>query len=145
MPARGELFNRAELCQALDVGAQTGSPDLVALAFRSWDLAAFARLRGTFAIALWDADRRRGVLATDHFGVQPWYVRHADGRVLAATSMRALLRMLPTVPAPDPVRAITWLSVSVSSGEQTFARGVERLPGAHAILIEDGGVSTRRW
>ena len=36
-------------------------------------------------------------------------------------------------------------SVSVSSGAETFACGVERLAGAHAVLIEDGGVSTRRW
>ena len=141
----GELFNRAELCRALDVGEQTESPDLVALAFRSWDLAAFGRLRGTFAIALWDADRRRGVLATDHFGVQPWYVHQADGRVLAATSLRALLRMLPTAPEADPIRAITWLSVSAAPGAETFARGIERLPGAHAVVIEDGVVATPRW
>jgi asparagine synthase (glutamine-hydrolysing) len=65
--------------------------------------------------------------------------------VFAATSMRALLRMLPTAPAPDPIRAITWLSVSASPGAETFARGIERLPGAHAVVIEDGVISTRRW
>ena len=141
----GELFNRAELCRALGVSSETGAAELVAVAFSSWDLAAFARLRGTFAIALWDADRRRGVLATDHFAVRPWYVQRADGRLLAATSMRALLRMLPTPPEPDPIRAMTWLGghTRARSGDLRSRRGAP--PGAHAIVFEDGRVTMRRW
>ena len=35
--------------------------------------------------------------------------------------------------------------MSAPSGAETFARGIERLPGAHAVVIEDGVVATRRW
>ena len=141
----GELYNRAALCRALGVSSETPAPEVLAVAFRSWDLAAFARLRGTFAIAIWDGARRRGVLATDHFAVRPWYVQRAGGRLLAATSMRALLRMLPTRPEPDPIRAMTCLAGILAGGAETFARGVERLPGAHAVVFEDGRVTRRRW
>ena len=75
---------------------QRRPPNSSRCAFRSWDIAALERLRGTFAIALWDTDRRRGVLATDHFALRPWYVAPKDRALLAATSMRALVRMLPT-------------------------------------------------
>jgi asparagine synthase (glutamine-hydrolysing) len=141
----GELLNRRELCRELGAAADSEPARLVTLAFRSWGLSAFTHLRGTFALALWDSERRRGVLATDHFGVHPWYVLRANGRVLAATTMRALLRMLPAAPDPDPIRAITWLATTNPPGAQTFARGVERLPGACAVVFEEGRVATERW
>jgi asparagine synthase (glutamine-hydrolysing) len=141
----GELFNRSELCRALRVSPGTESVELVALAYSAWDLEALARLRGTFAIVVWDPARRRGLLATDHFAVQPWYVWRADGRLIAATSMRTLLRTLPSPPEVDPVKAITWLACRFAPGAETFARGVERLPGAHAIVFEHGGITLRRW
>jgi asparagine synthase (glutamine-hydrolysing) len=141
----GELLGRTELCREL--GAEPGSKgaDLVALAYRSFGLAGITRLRGTFAVALWDSERRRGVLASDHFAVHPWYVRRVGGAVLAATTMSALLRMLPTAPEPDGLKAITWLATNPPPGSVTFARGVERLAGGCAVLFEDGRVTTERW
>jgi asparagine synthase (glutamine-hydrolysing) len=141
----GELFNRDELCRTLSVSPDTSAATLVVLAMSEWDLAALTRLRGSFAIALWDSDRRRGVLATDHFAVRPWYVQRIDGRLRAATSMRVLLRMLASPPEPDPTRTITWVSPTACFGPETFASGVERLSGAHAILIEGGRVTSRCW
>jgi asparagine synthase (glutamine-hydrolysing) len=141
----GELFNRDELCAALGVSPETQPPKLVALAFEAWDLGAFVRLRGTFSVALWDADRRRAVLTTDHLGVGSWYLRRADGHVLAATTMAALLRMLPAAPETDPIKAITWLSGRSAPESLTFARGLERLAGAHAIVVHDDAISSRRW
>jgi len=141
----GELFNRAELSRALSLRVEIEPAALVARAFSLWDLAAFERLRGSFAVALWDAERRRGILATDHFALCPWYVARTDPRMLAATSMRALLRMLPAAPEPDPITVITWLANVTAPGSGTFARGVERLPGAHAIACEDGRVTKRRF
>jgi asparagine synthase (glutamine-hydrolysing) len=141
----GELFNRGELSRALGTSPQTPAAELVALAFGAWDLEALARLRGIFAIALWDGERSRGVFATDQFGVRPWYVRRIAGTLLAATSMGALLRMLPSAPEADPAGAISWLAPIFGAGPATLARGVERLPGAHAVLIADGRVRIDRW
>jgi asparagine synthase (glutamine-hydrolysing) len=72
-------------------------------------------------------------------------VHRAGGQLLAATSMRVLLRMLATAPEADPIRAMTWLAGTFPPGTETFARGVERLRGAHAVLVEDGRVTTRCW
>jgi asparagine synthase (glutamine-hydrolysing) len=141
----GELLNRAALCRELS--AEPGSDDavLVALAYRSFGLAGLTHLRGTFAIALWDSERRRGVLATDHFAVHPWYVQRAGGAVLAATTMSALLRMLPSAPEGDGLKAITWLATNRPPGAVTFARSIERLPGACAVVFEEGRATTERW
>ena len=46
-------------------------------AYEEWGLGFAERLRGMFAVALWDARARRLVLARDRFGIKPLYFRDA--------------------------------------------------------------------
>ena len=50
------------------------------------------RLRGMFAVAVWDAPRRRLVLVRDPFGIKPLYYREVDGELSFASELDALPR-----------------------------------------------------
>ncbi|MBV8430871.1 MAG: asparagine synthetase B, partial [Solirubrobacterales bacterium] len=56
-----------------------------------------ARLRGMFALALWDRRRRRLLLARDRFGIKPLYYQLEAGRLSFASELKALLRQ-PSFP-----------------------------------------------
>ena len=61
-------------------------------AYEEWGLAFAARLRGMFAVAIWDATRRRLVLARDRFGIKPLYYRVDDVSLAFASELDALPR-----------------------------------------------------
>jgi asparagine synthase (glutamine-hydrolysing) len=57
----------------------------------------FARLRGVFAIVVWDARKERLWLARDPLGVRPLYFTAGAGRLLAASEIKSLLRLDPAL------------------------------------------------
>lgn len=102
----GEIYNyralRAEL-EGLGVQfrSQTDTEVILAL-YRRHGRGMLERLRGMFALALWDEDRQGLLLARDHFGIKPLYVAD-DGKVLrCASQVKALLAGGGIDGAPDP-------------------------------------------
>src|SRR3954467_5467279 len=49
------------------------------------------RLRGMFAVAVWDRDARRGVLVRDRLGVKPLYYAHAGNRLVFGSELKCVL------------------------------------------------------
>ena len=70
--------------------APTATPRCCRTSTRSTATGFAERLRGMFAIAIWDARRRRLVLARDRFGIKPLYYRAADRELAFASELRAL-------------------------------------------------------
>ena len=60
-------------------------------------------LRGMFAVALWDGQMRRGVIARDRLGVKPLYYAERDGLLLFASELKGLLASGLIEPELDPV------------------------------------------
>lgn len=73
----GETYNYRQLRS--EIGDEFGSwhsssdTEVVLRAYRKWGVKAFAKIRGMFALAIWDQARRRLVLARDEFGIKPLY------------------------------------------------------------------------
>ena len=88
----GETYNFKELSDSLRLNARSGSDTEVVLhAYREFRLDAFARLRGMFALAIWDAEKRELVLARDRFGIKPLYYYASSNLFVFASELRALL------------------------------------------------------
>jgi asparagine synthase (glutamine-hydrolysing) len=137
----GEIYNyrelRGELAAAGHEFRGVGDVELVPHVYESFGVEGLERLRGMFALALWDDRRRRLVLARDRFGIKPLYLADTtDG--LAFASEIAPLLALGVSDEPDPAAIGEYLALGYVPGEATGLRHVRKLAPGHALVVEDG-------
>ena len=104
------------------------------------------RLRGMFAIAIWDDRTHTLFLARDRFGVKPVYYHLAgDGTLVFGSEIKAVLASGLVRPALNEAMLPDYLANHAPSGNETLFAGVHRLPPAHTLVWEDGKVSISRY
>ena len=146
----GEIYNYRELreeLRSLGHGFRTDSDTEVILrAYEAWGTDAFARLNGMWAFALADRGERRLILCRDHFGIKPLYYAEAGGRLLFASEIKALLCDRELSPSVDDQSLYEYLAFGLHDHRPaTFFAGVSRLPAAHFAVVDDDGVTLRRY
>ncbi len=143
------LDNRAELCAALGIDAARAATladsAIMMAAVERWEEAAIDRFYGDFALALWDRDRARLLLARDPLGEKPLHY-HLGSRFFAFASMAKGLHALPEIPpAPDPEAVAAFIALMPENGPETFFAGVSKVVAGHIVIVTRDGVRTERW
>ena len=89
----GEIYNFKELRREIDNVRWSSNTDteVVLRSYREWGIDAFRRMRGMFALAIWDNQKRELVLARDPLGIKPLYYYSAKNQFVFASELRALL------------------------------------------------------
>ena len=142
----GEIFNyvelRAELvAQGRCFYTQSDTEVIVHLYDRYGDRFV-EHLNGQFAIALWDARRRRLVLARDRAGIRPLFHARARGRVWFASEIKALLAAVPERARLSPIGVVESLGLWAPADPDTAFEGIASLPPGHLLAIESDGSET---
>lgn len=149
----GELYNYAALRAELLAGGHRfgnhGDTEVLPHLYETEGLAFPERLRGMFAVALWDAPRGRLVLARDRLGIKPLhYALTADG-LWFASEIKALLAA-GVDKRLDPQALHDYLSLDYVPGPATMFEGVRKLPAGHLLVWDAAAprgraLGTRRW
>jgi asparagine synthase (glutamine-hydrolysing) len=98
------------------------------------------RLRGMFAVAVWDSVRRRLVVARDPYGIKPLLYREEDGELVFASELRALPRG-----EVDPDALDAFLAFNSVPAPYSIFRGTRKLPAGHVLVWEDGATRVERY
>ena len=140
----GEIYNYRELRAGLEhaghrFATRSDTEVLVHLYEEHGD--GFAqRLRGMFAVAVWDARQRRLVLARDPFGIKPLYYRDTADGLAFASELRALPRGEIDLDALE-----AFLAFNSIPGPYSIFRDVRKLPPGHVLVWEDGEARVSRF
>lgn len=140
----GRIENIELLARDLDV-APAAPEEILAAAWYRLGERVLPRLRGRFAMLVWDSVARRGVLAADQLGSRPLYYASTGRRLVFASDLVHLNRLLPSRPPPDRVGLVHWLASGRLAPERTLYEGVHRLPGGHLLELDPGGCRMVRY
>ena len=135
----GEIYNYVELRAELGgLDFRTSSDTEVVLrAFQFWGVDCLKRLRGMFALAIWDAVEQKLFLARDRFGIKPMYwVKTSDG-LYFASEVKALLPFLDRRQV-NAAALSDYFTFQFCLGEKTLMDGVWQFPVAHWALVSPG-------
>ena len=145
----GEIYNHADVRPQLEAAGHRyrtrSDTETIVHAYEQWGDACVERLRGMFAFAIWDAHRRRLLLARDRLGVKPLYWARAGDRLLFGSEIKSLLASGLIVPRARESALPELLGTRYLSGPETLFEGIYRLMPGHTLVFQDGEVRIRQY
>jgi len=142
----GEIYNfqalRTDL-EAHGIQCRSNSDTEVLLhLYRLQGVAMLPRLRGMFALAIWDTKQDQLLLARDAFGIKPLYLtRRPDG--IAFASQVTALERAGLAGGTDPAAIVGFLTLGFVPEPFTCRRNVEALPSGSWLRLDRAGHEER--
>lgn len=145
----GEIYNYQTLRQELiDAGhtftSNTDSETLIH-GFEEWGEKLLDRLRGMYAFAIWDTNKKKLFAARDIFGIKPLYYAQMNGSLLFGSEIKSFMEH----PGFDKVfnedALGNYLSFQFVPGNETFFKGVFCLQPGHFFSYENGKMKITRY
>src|ERR1700688_712660 len=145
----GEIYNFRELRKELeDLGVEFKSnsdTEVILAAYRVWGEPCLTRLGGMFAFALWDAQRKRLLLARDPMGIKPLYYFQSPQTFVFASEVRTILQTGLMPRKADSTGVLSYLTFGSVSEPWTIVEGIQSLPAGHLLTVENGSISSREY
>jgi asparagine synthase (glutamine-hydrolysing) len=103
------------------------------------------KLRGMFAIALWDENRKSLLLARDRLGKKPLYYALREGRLYFASEIKSMLALAPELADVDLQGVLQFFYFGYISDPQSAFREIRKLPPGHLAEYRVGQIDIRKY
>jgi asparagine synthase (glutamine-hydrolysing) len=138
----GELFDHVEKRVELAARGHTlvthCDTEIIPHMWEDYQEGYWERLRGQFAIALWDDRRNQLFLGRDRFGIAPLYWTRQGGWLLFASEIKGILASGMVRASPDRRGIDHVFTFSAMPGPITCFEGIHMLPPAHFVEVTPG-------
>lgn len=147
----GEIFNYIELKEELSARGHRfrtkSDTEVIVHAYEEWGDAAFARMNGQWALALWDSRREKLVLSRDRLGVRPLYTCEHAGGLYFASEVKAIFAADAGIPRSlDPLGLEQTFTFWTVVPPRSVFGGIAELEPGHVRTYEKGRVrETAFW
>lgn len=145
----GEIYNFPELKRELEsfghVFRTKSDTEVIIHGYKQWGDEVLNHLNGMFGLAIWDARKKRLVIARDPFGIKLIYYTINDNTVFFGSEIRAVTAAANEKPDVDPVSLNLFLRYRYTPSPYTVFKGVRKLAAGTMLIFEDGTYRLRRW
>jgi asparagine synthase (glutamine-hydrolysing) len=143
----GEIYNyrelRAELERAGHRFSTHSDTEVLVHLYEEHGARFVERLRGMFALAVWDSRERRLLIARDRFGIKPLYYRLRDDSLSFASELKALLCLRNFSREVDLEALEAYLAFSFVPAPLTIFGDARKLPPGSLLVWEGRGSDVR--
>src|SRR3569623_2130621 len=141
----GEIYNYQELMAELIAAGHTfrtrSDTEVIVHAWEQWGDGCVARMRGMFAFAIWDRNRKPLFLARDRLGVKPlYYALLPDGHLIFSSELKALMTDARLTRQVDPHAVEDYFAYGYVPEPKPIYTSARKLPPAHNLTLRSGAV-----
>jgi asparagine synthase (glutamine-hydrolysing) len=146
----GEIYNYLELRKdLLSKGhkfATKSDTEAIVHLYEEYGEGCFAKLRGMFAIALWDSKQRKVLLARDRLGKKPLFYAYDGKKILWGSELKALLAGDSISREQDTEALYDYFSFGYVPAPKSIYRAVRKLRPGHYLVVSAQGIKeTEYW
>ena len=145
----GEIYNASALREELALQGHLFrsrcDTEVWPALYLSAGVAAFERVRGQFAVALWDSSERTLLLARDRVGICPLYYTVVDGMLLWSSEIKGLLASSLVTAEADLAGLDHVFSLFAAGTKRTAFRNIHSLWPGHYLRVHKGDLTIHRY
>ena len=145
----GEIYNyqsiKEELIKKGHIFKTDADTEVLVHGYEEYGITLLDKLRGMYAFAIWDRKNKEMIIARDIFGIKPMFYTQNGGDFVFGSEIKSLL-LFPSVKKEFNQEALeSYLSFQYSVLNETFYKGIFRLPPAHYLRYKDGEITINRY
>ncbi|MFN8600901.1 MAG: asparagine synthase (glutamine-hydrolyzing) [Candidatus Binatia bacterium] len=144
----GEIYNFQEIRKDLEQRGHrfktNSDTEAIVHLYEEYGTRCVEHLRGMFALAIWDAPRRRLIVARDRLGIKPLYYSVGNGRLLFGSELKSLLAV-GLDREIDQQALHDYLSLTYVPAPATIFKAARKLMPGSMLIVERGNVRIERW
>ena len=145
----GEIYNYRELTRELeDKGHRFKShsdTEVIIHLYEEMGTGCVERLKGMFAFALWDNNKRTLFLARDRIGKKPLHYVLYDGGIIFASEIKALLKHPRVTKEIDFKSLNKYLTYEYVPAPNSIFKAVKKLEPGHCLLYQGGEIHLSQY
>ncbi len=143
----GEIYNYLELKKELNDHKFTTKTDTEVLihGYEKWGSELTKKLRGMFAFAIWDKNKKELFIARDQWGIKPLYYYQNNDTFMFASEIKAFLDHPEFKKELNEEILASYLCFnSIPTTESSF-KGVFRVEPGHQLTLKDNKISIEKF
>ena len=145
----GEIYNyqkiKDELIQKGHVFKTDADTEVLVHGYEEYGIELLQKLRGMYAFAIWNREKKEMLMARDIFGIKPLFYTQTKKDFVFGSEIKSILKFPNVKKVFNPEALESYLSFQYSVLNETFFKGIFRLPPAHYLLWKDGSIEVKRY
>jgi len=145
----GEIYNFPELRKELEGRGHRfythSDTEAIVHLYEEMGADCVTKLRGMFAIALYDVKRQSLLLARDRLGKKPLYYAVDGGRLYFGSEVKAMLAVAPELKTIDPEGILQFFYFGYVPDPYSAFRRIRKLPPGYLAEYRDGEIEVRQY